>query len=425
MKNSLYDYFRKIASRRKQGIVIAAILAFGLVAGVSILDTDAPEMPKAADEARPGRAEAGHEHAGEDADEENHDKDGPETDAHAEEIVLDEEKIRAAAIDIQTAAPAKIRTVMQLPGEIRLNEDRTAHVVPRLAGIVEAVPASLGQTVKKGDVLAVIASPALAELRSEWLSARKRLALAQSVHAREKQLWEEKISAEQDYLQARQALREAEIAVANRQQQLVALGAEPRGEGNLNRHEVRAPFDGMIVEKHIALGEAVKEDAGIFTLSDLSSVQAEIVVPAKELNRVRVGGEAVVRATAFDSKAEGRITYVGALLGQDTRTAKARVSLENPDMAWRPGLFVNVELLAGEVDVPVAVSADALQTVEDKPVVFVRTPEGFAARPVSPGRTDGGRIEIRDGLEPGARYAASGSFTLKSELGKGSAEHSH
>lgn len=340
-------------------------------------------------------------------------------------VELSDAQVQAAAISVQKASPARIRTVVQLPGEIRFNEDRTAHVVPRLAGVVESVPANLGQTVKKGQVLAVIASTGLSEQRSELLSAQKRLALAKSTYEREKKLWEEKISAEQDYLQAEQNLQDAAIAMANAQQKLIALGAAPQVRGALNRYEIRAPFDGMVVEKHIALGEAVKEDASIFTVSDLSSVWAEIIVPAKDLNTVRVGEPATVKATAFDSKAEGNVSYVGALLGQETRTARARVTLPNPRMAWRSGLFVDVEVQSGEADVPVTVVADAIQTVNDKPVIFTRVPGGFVSQPVILGRSDGKIVEVVRGLKPGMSYAAAGSFVVKSELGKGSAEHSH
>lgn len=340
-------------------------------------------------------------------------------------LELSDAQIKAAGIEFAKAEPARISTSSTLPGEIRFNEDRTAHVVPRLAGVVESVPANLGQPVKRGQVLAVIASTGLSELRSELLAAQKRLTLAKSTYVREKQLWQENISAEQDYLVAQQTLREAEIAVANAQQKLVALGASAAGAGSLNRYEIRAPFDGIVVEKHIALGEAVKEDASIFTLSDLSSVWAEIVVPAKDLNVVRVGEKVVVRATAFDSTAEGSISYVGALLGQDTRTAKARVTLANPKMAWRPGLFVNVEIISGEANVPVSVLADAVQTVGDRSVVFVRVSDGFVAQPVTLGRSDGKWVEVTGGLKAGVPYAATGSFVLKAELGKGSAEHGH
>jgi cobalt-zinc-cadmium efflux system membrane fusion protein len=193
----------------------------------------------------------------------------------------------------------------------------------------------------------------------------------------------------------------------------------------LNRFEVRAPFDGMVVEKHITLGETVKEDASIFTLSDLSTVWAEIVVPAKDIDKVRVGANALVMATSAESKAAGKVSYVGALIGEQTRSAKARVVLPNPSMAWRPGLYVNVSLISEEAEVPVAVAADAVQSINEKPVVFMRVVDGFVAQPVTLGRTDGKQVEIVKGLKPGVPYAVAGSFVIKSELGKGSAAHSH
>jgi len=336
-------------------------------------------------------------------------------------IELTDQQITKTGVTTQTANAAHIRSIVTLPGEIRFNEDRTSHVVPRLAGVVESVSANLGDQVKKGQMLVVIASTGLAEQRSELLSAQKRLELARSTYAREKRLWEAKISAEQDYLQARQVMNEAEIAVHNAQQKLMALGANPTvlvNSGSLNRYEIRAPFDGRVVEKHLALGEAVKEDASIFTISDLSSVWAEI-------NVIRVGGKVTIKATALDSTASGTVSYVGALMGEQTRTAKARVTLENPQMAWRPGLFITVEIVAKETEVPVAVPSDAIQTINDKPAIFIRVPGGFIAQPITTGLSDGKATEIVTGLKPGTEYAVNGSFVLKSEQGKEGASHEH
>lgn len=343
-------------------------------------------------------------------------------------VALSDQQIAETGISLQTAGPAHIVSAVTLPGEIRFNEDKTSHVVPRLAGVVESVSANLGQQVKKAQVIAVIASTALSEQRSELLSAQKRLELARATFAREKHLWEAKISAEQDYLQARQAMREMEIAVHNAQQKLIALGASPTvsaNSGALNRYEIRAPFDGMVVEKHIALGEAVKEDASIFTISDLSSVWAEINVSAKDLNVVQVGKQVIIKATAFDSSATGTLSYVGALMGEQTRTATARVTLDNPQMAWRPGLFITVDLPAKESDVPVAVASDAIQLVKNQATVFIRVPGGFIGQPVTTGLSDGKVTEIVAGLMPGTEYAVNGSFVIKSEQGKAGASHEH
>jgi len=343
-------------------------------------------------------------------------------------VALSDQQITQNGISLQTAGPAHIVSAVTLPGEIRFNEDKTSHVVPRLAGVVDSISANLGQQVKQGQVIAVIASTALSEQRSELLSAQKRLELARATFAREKHLWEAKISAEQDYLQARQVMREMEIAVQNAQQKLIALGASPTvsaNSGALNRYEIRAPFDGMVVEKHIAKGEAVKEDASIFTISDLSTVWAEIIVSAKDLNVVQVGKQVTIKATAFDSSATGTLSYVGALMGEQTRTAKARVTLDNPQMAWRPGLFISVDLPAKESDVPIAVASDAIQMVKNQATIFIRVPGGFVGQPVTTGLSDGKVTEIVAGLMPGTEYAVNGSFVIKSEQGKAGASHEH
>lgn len=340
-------------------------------------------------------------------------------------VELSDAQIKAASIRVDTAGPARIRSTLQLPGEIRLNEDRTSHVVPRVAGVVENIYASLGQSVKKGQVLAVIASPAVSEQRSELETVQKRLILAKTTYEREKRLWEQKISAEQDYLQSRQALSEAEIAVNNVQQKLAAQGLSSNSSGGLNRFELRAPFDALVIEKHLSLGEAVKDDAAVFTVSDLGQVWAEINVPAKDLPLVRVGERVTIKSSAFDAHASGTVAFVGALIGEQTRMATARVVLANPNGAWRPGLFVSVEIISDEATLPVTVVSEAIQTVGDKPVVFLKVDGGFIAQPVQLGRSDGKRIEVVHGLKPGAAYAGAGSFVVKSELGKASAEHTH
>ncbi|MFP5419467.1 MAG: efflux RND transporter periplasmic adaptor subunit [Gammaproteobacteria bacterium] len=340
-------------------------------------------------------------------------------------VAMTDAQLKQSNVEVLTAGPARIKSALNLIGEIRFNEDRLVHVVPRLAGVVESVAANIGDQVRKGQLLAVISSQSLADQRSELLAAQKRLSLARTTYAREKKLWEEKISAEQDYLQARNAMQEAEIATQNAQQKLASLGGAARGSGNLTRYEIRAPINGVVVEKHISLGEAVKDDATIFIVADLSTVWAEMTIYAKDLNTVKVGQKATVKATAFESQSGGAVSYVGALVGEQTRTAKARIVLPNPKGIWRPGLPVNIELVAGEVEVPVAVSAEAIQTVRDWTVVFGRYGDNLEARPVELGRSDGKFTEVISGLAAGEQYAAQNSFLIKADLGKSGASHDH
>ncbi|TAH44640.1 MAG: efflux RND transporter periplasmic adaptor subunit [Betaproteobacteria bacterium] len=339
-------------------------------------------------------------------------------------VSMSDEQLAQAGVELATAGPARLATRLELLGEVRYNSDRTVQVVPRLAGRVESVAVSAGERVKQGQLLAVLASQSLADQRGELLAAEQRLALARSTHEREKTLWQEKISAEQDYLQARTALQEATIAVQGARQKLAALGGAP-SKGDLTRYELRAPIAGVVTDKRIAVGEVVREDSAVFTVSDLSTVWVEATVPAADLGAIAEGQSASVRASALSEPAEGRIAYVSALVGEQTRAATARMVLPNPNGAWRPGLPVKVAVVASETEVAVAVAADAIQTVRDGKVVFGRYGDALEARPLELGRSDGRYVEVKEGLQAGERYAAANSFVIKAELGKAGASHDH
>lgn len=339
-------------------------------------------------------------------------------------VAITDQQLQQNDVEILTAGPARIQTTLQLIGEIKLNEDRTVHVVPRLSGIVEKVSASAGDKVKKGQVLAVISSQVLADQRSELLAAQKRHALARTTYAREKKLWEEKISAEQDYLQAQAALQEAQIALQSAQQKLASLGSAA-GSGNLTRYEIRSPIDGIVTDKRISVGTAMKDDADIFTISDLSSVWVNLTVRAQDLNVIKTGQQATVQATPFEAQEVGKVSYIGSVVGEQNRTATARIVLPNPKGIWRAGLPVNVDVVAEEIDVPVAVAMEGLQTVRDWTVVFGRYGKYLESRPLELGRNDGKYAEVRQGLSAGEAYAAKNSFLIKAELGKASASHDH
>ena len=423
----------------KQKVAIAAIIAAGLLSAGAILwrgnggagtaDTHAEEAGDHGHEKGGKEGEAGHAHGKEEGHKEK--SHGKEESSHGGEeekgtLKLSSEQLRQAGIEAATASPAALQRTLKFPGEIRFDEDRTAHVVPVVAGVAQSVPVQLGEFVKKGQLLAVISSAALSEQRSELLAAQQRRALASQTYEREKKLWEDRISAQQDMQAAQAALREADIAVRNASQRLQSVGVGAGTGGALNRYELRAPQDGVIVEKHLSLGEAVKEDTTVFTLSDMRSVWAEFNVSAQDLGRVRPGQKAEVSSTAFDEKAPGEVAYIGALLGEQSRTAKARVRLDNPRMAWRPGLFVSVELQQDTVAAAVTVPVNAVQTQGEESVVFLLLPDNTVkTQPVRLGRSDGRNIEVLEGLAPGAQLASGNTFVIKSELGKSSATHSH
>lgn len=343
-------------------------------------------------------------------------------------VAMPDAALKNNGIKINTAGPATIKPTLTLPGEIIFNHHTMVQVVPRMPGMVTSVSRHVGQQVKKGEVLAVIESLMLAELRSQYLIAQKRLTLARTTFEREKQLWKEKITAKQDYLAAQGMWGEAKTTLNLALVKLRSLGAQPESSHsgqNLARFEILAPISGLIISKTIVLGGTLKEDQKIFVIADVSTVWTAITAYPKDLSIVKVGQKAVVKATAFNVVGKGKITYISTLIGKQTRTATVRVELDNKDGRWRPGMFVNAELVVEEIQVPVAITMDAIQTMRGRSVVFGRYGEYFEIRPLELGRSDRKMAEVLKGLSVGEQYAAGNSFAIKAELGKDSAFIDH
>lgn len=337
-------------------------------------------------------------------------------------VTLTNAQLKHNAIEVLTAAPANIQTNLRLIGEIKLNADNAVQILPRLGGVVESVTANVGDMVKKGQTLAVVSSLGVAENRGDLAAAQQRLSLAKTTLAREESLWREKISAEQDYLAAKNDLQLAQIELTRQQQKLASMGI---GGGNGTRYALKAPIDGTITRKQIALGQVVEAMQMVYEVANLSTVWAEVSIPTKDLGLVKTGQKVTVRATAFEQSTAGTIAYIAPLVAEQSRTAIARVVLANAKSNWLVGLPVNIDLVADEVNVPLAVSVEAIQSLQYGDVVFGRYGDAFEARPVALGRRDSKNVEVLSGLNEGEQYAAGNSFVVKAELGKAGASHDH
>jgi cobalt-zinc-cadmium efflux system membrane fusion protein len=190
-------------------------------------------------------------------------------------------------------------------------------------------------------------------------------------------------------------------------------------------YEVTSMLAGSIIEKHVTLGEYVRDDADIFVVADLSTVWVNISVYARFLTDVRPSQKVRIASPGLSESAEGVIDYVGPMVGESTRTGIARMVLSNPGHTWQPGLFVTAHIAVSEARAAVAVPDEAIQTIRGAAVVFVRQSEGFAVRPITIGRRGGDLVEVADGLAPGEEYVARGSFIFKAEIGKSEAGHDH
>jgi len=356
----------------------------------------------------------------------------PETNANeSEKIVrLDEAAVKESGIEIATAGPGKLQVHDTLSGEIAFNSDRLAHIVPRVPGVVREVRKNLGDTVRTGDVLAVLESRDLADAKATYLAAVARLSLAQANFTREESLRQGKITAEKDFLESKQLLAEAQIALRSAEQKLHALGLTEQDLQTLPSHpetsytlyEITAPIDGTVVEKHIVLGEVFKDDSNpCFVIADLTSVWVDLKVHQQDLSHIRPGQAAVIKG-GEDLQTEGTIAFVSNIVAETSRMAFARMTIPNPDGRWRPGLFVTGQIVIEEVSANVAVPREALVRLDGQTCVFLQTDRGFVPQAVMVGRSNDSSVEITAGLKAAQKYVGRGAYTLKSELNKPSVE---
>jgi len=335
-------------------------------------------------------------------------------------------------IEVAEAGAGKLEQTITLPGEVRLNADKVAHIVPRVSGMVREVRKNLGDTVSAGEIIAVLDSRELADAKAADLAAASRHELAKANIERIQKLFEKKIAPEEELLKARQALAETDIDHRTAEAKLHALGLtqeqveklHEEKDTDYSRYEIKAPFAGAVIEKHITLGEVVSPDTSCFVLADLSNVWIDVTVYPQDVAHVAIGLSVDVTA-AGQRPQRGEIAYVSPQIEEGTRTGMARVVLPNSERRWRPGMFVSADLVVSDEEAAIVVPNAAIQTIENQTVVFVEEHDEFKKRPVLVGRSAGSRSEIVKGLDAGERYAASGTFILKAELGKAEAEHEH
>ena len=194
---------------------------------------------------------------------------------------------------------------------------------------------------------------------------------------------------------------------------------------SLTTYELRSPIAGTIIDRQVTLGEYVSEQKPAFVVADLSSVWADFAIPRRDLKRVKVGDTVLIDTEDGGKPIEAKISYVSPVGASDTQSALARAVVANPDGRMRPGLFVAGRVVMDEKPVELAIKLSALQTYENRTVVFVRSGEKFEPRDVELGERDGEHVEITFGLEPGDVYAAKNSFVVKAEIAKSTAAHEH
>jgi cobalt-zinc-cadmium efflux system membrane fusion protein len=376
-------------------------------------------------------------------------------DEHADEVTLTADAIERYEINIETASLYKLSPSFISPARVAFNAEAIAHVGSTLPGRVVELPIRLGDKVSKGDLLLVVESPQLGEAQSNYLqkliaaeTSKATVDLAKNALDRATRLYDQNRGIALDEVQKREgefkatqaAVRTAEATATAAENTLHVLGMTQeaveavRASSEVNpRFPVVAPISGEVVEREVTLGELVSpEREKLLVLANVETLWVLADVPEAHIPELAIGAMAWINAGSFDPhKHKGEVSYVAPMIAPRTRTVSVRVAVECEDRSLKPGMFVEVEIASTDRDNPdpppvVAVPQEAVQRIEGQPSVFVPVPgeeNTFAKRSVQVGKPVAGLVPVLGGLVEGEAFVASGSFLLKADLGKATAEH--
>ncbi|MBK0062902.1 MULTISPECIES: efflux RND transporter periplasmic adaptor subunit [unclassified Acinetobacter] len=317
---------------------------------------------------------------------------------------------------------------LEYPAKLIANTDQQAHVASTFTGRVESVNVLLGQQVKKGQVLATIFIPELVDQQATLSIAQEVLTLAQQDYQREKQLFDQGISARQDYQKAYNAYRQAQIQVQAARTRLSALGTSAGSQG---RYALKAPLSGVVSQKDIVVGEYITSDKQLFVIDQLNQLWLEFIMPSAGSVTIQPNQQIDFRSLQTQNSFKAQVQTLTTEADSQTGRLRVRAKVLTPAQELRPNLMVNVTLQAHDGQPVLRVSKNAIQQVDGKSVVFVAKSEKnlvhFEPIVVEVGNysSDGQWVEIKSGLTTNQQYVSQGSFLLKSEMEKGDAEHGH
>lgn len=263
-----------------------------------------------------------------------------------ETVTLDERAINMIGLRTDKIREHALMRQIRLSGHIEANNDNLQHVYPRFSGLVEDVYVSMGDSVKKGDILACV-----------------------------------------------------------------------QNNETLAEYCVYSALDGIVISKHITIGEIVKEDSRILTVADLSDVWVEFDVYAQDLDHIRLGQTLKIRALGLDREVTGVISYLSPVMDKEKRSITARVVLPNTNGRWSPGMFVTGELAIKTADSGLAVPNEAVQIIEGRSAVFTQVDKtSFEPVFIETGKADANFTLVESGLDEHDKIVTKGAFELKAKL---------
>lgn len=329
----------------------------------------------------------------------------------------------AGMLRIEPVVVAELRESLRVPGRIEADEARVSRIGSPVTGRIMELDASVGEEVRRGQVLARLSSTELSSAQLGFLKAYSQRLLAERSAQRAQQLYDADVIGAAELQRRQGELQQADAEVNASRDQLKVLGMSSEailnlaGTRNVNSQStITSPFGGTVLERPVTQGQVVQPADNIYTIADLSRVWLVAEVPEQHSELVRVGEQIVAEVTALPGRSiSGRLSFVAATLNPETRTVRVRLDLPNRDRQLKPAMLATVYVRGYPQSVPV-VPASSVIRLDNKDHVFVQTGASeFLLRVVTLGAEADSRRRVLGGLKEGERIVSEGAFQLNIE----------
>lgn len=304
-------------------------------------------------------------------------------------------KIQRTGVRSEPAAKRVLATIIRAPGTIALDERRISVITMRSESFVQKVAnVTVGTHVTKGEPLMEVYSPAISSASAEYISTIASPSAANPSYGRG----------------SRQRLLNLDVPDA------VIAAMEKNREVPLGI-EWSSPRDGVVLERNAVEGMRAQPGEALFRIADHSVVWALVDVAERDLGVVAEGQEVTMRAKSFPGRTfSGKISVIYPEINKDTRTARVRIDLPNPDYALLHGMYVDAEINTGSPDAVLTVPDSAVMDNGSRQAVFVDKGAGrYEPREVKIGNRGGGYVEVRQGLAEGEPVVIAANFLIDAE----------
>ena len=343
-----------------------------------------------------------------------------EEEAHGagEALEMDAARIQAAGIILAPVGSGSLSAEIVAQGTVVGTPQGEAILAARADGVISRVSLRLGDSVRAGQTVALIESREASTIAAERSAAQARLTAARQALAREQRLFDAQITARQDLEAAQTVLAEAQAE--SRRTASAAAAARVSSDGRSTG--VVSPISGRVTAADATLGAFVTAGTELFRVANASQIEIEASVSAEDTGRIASGDRASISLPEGEVQATVRSITPG--VDAESRAATVILSLSGVG-GLRPGQAISARIYTRDAQTSggISVPEEAIQTVEGRDVVFVRTATGFTAAPVIVGQRSAGRAQITSGLRAGQTIAARNAFLLKAALGAGEVEH--